>query len=97
MLAKYILLALRFVRVNSNLALNSIKCNSKKVRAILLFFYLCFCGRVFSGFSTSVNGISSSFDIMPKPENIALRLLTSVWLIVPISGATVKYVAKKSA
>ena len=34
---------------------------------------------------------------MPKPENMALRLLMSVWLIAPISGATVKYVAKKSA
>jgi len=40
--------------------------------------------------------ISNSFDIMPKPENMALRLLTSVWLIAPISGAAVKYSTIKS-
>ena len=27
---------------------------------------------------------------------MALRLLTSVWLIAPISGAAVKYIARKS-
>jgi hypothetical protein len=72
----------------------------KKNKLVLLFSYLCLLDaratRVFSGFSINVNGISSSFDIMPKPENIALRLLTSVWLIAPISGAAIRYIARKS-
>jgi hypothetical protein len=44
-----------------------------------------------------VSGISSSFDITPKPENIALKLLMSAWFMAPISGAETRYTAKKSS
>ena len=45
--------------------------------------------RVFNSFSIIFNGISSSFDIIPKLEKIVLRLLTSVWLIAPTNGAEI--------
>jgi hypothetical protein len=40
-------------------------------------------------------GMFRSFEVTPKPENIVLRLLMSAWLIAPMVGAIVKYIAMK--
>lgn len=37
--------------------------------------------------SAKSNGIVISFEIIPKPESMALRLFMSLWLIAPIMGA----------
>ena len=45
-------------------------------------------------FSIIASGTSSSFENMPRLENMALRLLMSVRFIAPKSGAAVKYNAR---
>jgi len=39
--------------------------------------------------------MSSSFDTIPKPENMDRRLLMSVWFIAPKRGVEMRYVANK--
>jgi hypothetical protein len=51
--------------------------------------------RSLSGFSIRISGISRSLDIIPKPENMALRLLISVLFIAPTSGAAVQLTLKQ--
>ena len=56
-------------------------------RAILMSSHLDLWSAFLAVFSASFNGISISLDIIPKPENMALRLFMSLWLIAPIMGA----------
>jgi hypothetical protein len=53
-----------------------------------------FCHKVLKVFPWR-QGMFSSFEITPNPENIVLRLLMSVWLIAPMVGAIIKYIVMK--
>lgn len=47
-------------------------------------------------FCISCRGIFMIFEIMPRPEDICLRLSMSAWFTAPMSGAVMMYVNRKS-